>query len=105
MRRTQLLRKELVPNKGDRAQLLVFSDVHIGAKECQEDFARERLAHCLKQRIYVMGLGDLIENAIVGGKSDVYEQKLTPEVQIETAVEWLMPLAKAGLLLGLHEGN
>ncbi len=35
----------------------------------------------------------------------VYQQKLNPQAQMEEMLEILEPVAKAGLLIGIHEGN
>lgn len=105
MQRTILLRQRLKPNKNDRAQVMAWGDVHFGSETCQTEYARERLDHALKNKMYVLAMGDICEIALVGGKSDVYGQRLTPEAQIDYAVEALRPLSKAGLLLGLLTGN
>lgn len=105
MKRTLLVKKRLEPNKADRAQLMPWGDVHFGAETCQTEFACERLEYALKTKMYVLAMGDITETALVGGKSDVYGQKMTPEEQMEFAVEKLKPLADAGLLLGMLAGN
>ena len=51
-------------------------------------------------------MGDLLECGTTGSIGDsVYHQKLNPQEQMEQMVDILMPLAKAELIIGLHNGN
>lgn len=64
------------------------------------------IEYCLKNSIYVFLMGDLIE---VGTRSSVgegvYEQTFPAQSQYEQMVEWLKPLAKKKLIIGLLRGN
>jgi UDP-2,3-diacylglucosamine pyrophosphatase LpxH len=103
----RLNRKELSCGKGkDYARLMLFSDLHIGHPQCDLERAKEYLDWALKNGVYVLCLGDMIEAGLTTSIGDsVYQQKLNPQEQMEAIVELLMPLAKAGLIIGYHDGN
>ena len=96
---------ETTEKKGE-AQILLWGDLHLGAPTCQVELAQEMLDYCLKKHIYVIGMGDYIEMATrVSPGSSLYRQVTVPQDQIDFVIEMLRPVAKKGLLLGLHYGN
>lgn len=100
------LNRVVLPVVNGIAKLIPWGDVHLGAKTCNVDKAKKTLEYCLKNKIPLLGMGDMIEYATrysVG--SGVYEQVLSPQEQIDEMIEWLKPLAKAGLIIGLLMGN
>jgi len=105
--RTVLLNiRELECQKGNYAEVLFFSDLHYGHPTCLLERAKETLDWALENRVYVMLLGDLIECGLTGSVGDsIYTQRLNPQGQFDDMVDILDPLAKAGLILGLHSGN
>ena len=106
MRRTKLVVERLEPNKGDRAQICFFGDLHLGSKTFDRDAAEATVARCVDKRIYVVGMGDMIECATrhsIG--AGVYEQTDILQGQMEQVIDLLQPVQDAGLLLGMHEGN
>ena len=106
IKRTRLVIDRLIPNKGDRVQIMPIGDAHLGAKTCKRDMLEETIQFCLDNKIYVIGMGDMIEFATrysVG--SGVYEQQLNPQKQVEEIIEIFKPLVKAGLLIGMITGN
>jgi len=93
-------------NSKGGAQLLLWGDVHYGAPTCQIDMAIEALDYCLKRHIYVIGMGDYIEMATrVSPGGSLYAQEKIPQAQKDFMIDVLTPVAKAGLLIGLHTGN
>lgn len=106
MRRTKLVDVRLEPNKGNRAQVMCWGDLHIGAKTCDFEAASEAIQRCLDKGIYVLGMGDMLECATrysVG--AGIYEQTQTLEQQIEMTIELLESVVERGLFLGMHLGN
>jgi hypothetical protein len=101
----KLNKQELEVKKGG-ADLLFFGDLHYGAPNCDIDRAKDMLGWALKNRVYVLLMGDLLE---AGTKTSVgtgvYDQIMNPQRQMEEVVTLLTPLAKAGLIIGLHSGN
>lgn len=106
MRRAKLLDRRLEPNKGQRAQIMCLGDLHLGAKTCDTEAVEAAIAKCLEKKIYVVGMGDMLEIGLrdsIG--ASIYEQEFGPQAQIDEIVDLFKPLADAGLLLGIHMGN
>jgi len=106
IKRTQLIIERLIPNKGDRVQIMPIGDAHLGAKTYKGDLLKELIQFCVKKKIYVIGMGDMIEFATkysIG--AGIYEQQLNPQRQVETIIKLFEPLQEAGLLLGMLTGN
>jgi len=103
----RLNKKVLAPKKGrDYAEVVFLGDSHFGSPQFDQARFLSMIDYCLKHSIYVFLMGDMIELATrhsVGG--GVYEQEFNGQSQHEQMVEWLTPLAKKGLILGLHQGN
>ena len=93
---------------GNSFTLYPLSDWHCGSRQCDEDFVRQviKLVEA-DDNAYWVGMGDLLENAIVGSKSDVYTQTIPPREQMEHIVDLLTPIKKKGLFLiaGNHESR
>jgi hypothetical protein len=103
----RLNKVNLKPVKGkDYARLMFSGDWHLGHPQCREDKIEEYLNWALKNQCYVIGMGDYLECGLTTSIGDsVYQQKLNPQAQMERAVELFTPLSKAGLLIGIHQGN
>lgn len=107
MRNRQIVdvRLDCVPKK-KYAELVAWGDVHFGARNCNVKKAKGYLDFALKNKQYVLGMGDYLD---CGTKTSIgagaYENLLNPQEQMEEMIEWLRPLAKKGLLLGLLTGN
>jgi predicted MPP superfamily phosphohydrolase len=103
----RLNRRTLKPQKGKRyAEVVFLGDVHYGSPQCDVGKFQAMLDYCLKKRIYVLLMGDLIEMATrdsIG--AGVYEQEEIGQTQYEQMVEMLSPLARASLIVGLLRGN
>ena len=97
----------LQPRKDkDYVEILFFGDVHYGHPQCEEVKAKEMLRYAYDNNMYVILMGDLLEAATRDSIGDsVYQQKLNPQRQMEEILKWLEPLAKKGLIIGIHEGN
>ena len=95
----------LVPNKNGMAELVFFGDLHLGYPTCDIKKAQAMLDWCLANKAYVIGMGDYMECGITGSVGDVYQQTLNPQKQMDEVTEMFAPLAKAGLLIGLLQGN
>jgi UDP-2,3-diacylglucosamine pyrophosphatase LpxH len=100
-------RKTLKVKRSDGfAQVILLGDVHLGSPQCDIKRFLGMLDYCLKNHVYVLLMGDLVE---VGTKTSVgagvYEQEFNGESQVEQMIEYLRPLAEAKLILGVHTGN
>lgn len=88
------------------AEVVFFGDLHLGSPQCDEQKAKAMLDYCLTNNVYVLLMGDLIENSTrfsVG--AGIYEQLEVAQSQHERIVEWLRPLVDKGLILGSLSGN
>lgn len=88
------------------AEVVFLGDSHLGSPQFDEVRFLAMLDYCIKNKIYIFLMGDMIEMATrysVG--AGVYEQTRIGQSQHEQMVEWLMPLAKRKLILGLLRGN
>ena len=86
--------------------LYPFGDLHYGSPQCNEGFIKGTVKIIEDDEdAYWVGMGDMMENAIVGSKSDVYTQCIPPKEQMEYIVELLSPIKHKGLFLiaGNHE--
>lgn len=93
------------PNK-DYAELIFFSDLHYGHPNCEIEKAKAMLDYALQKKIYIILGGDQIEAGTKTSVADgVYKQTLNPQKQMEAVIDLLEPIAKAGLIIGLHDGN
>jgi hypothetical protein len=102
----EILNVRLKPNKGDRVQIMPIGDSHVGAPTCDLDLFVKTLKDCLDRKIYVLGMGDIMECGLRNSVGDsVYQQTMNPHDQLEALVYFFKPLAEAGLLLGMHIGN
>lgn len=97
----------LNPKEGENyAEVMFIGDCHVGSPQFDQPRLLAMLDYCLKNRLYVLGMGDYIELATrysVG--AGVYEQEYPGQTQYEKFVEWLKPLAEQKLILGLLQGN
>lgn len=102
----KLNRVELQVNSKGYAPLLFFGDLHWGSAQCQIKQAKAMLDWALKEKVYTLLMGDLLEMSLRDSVGHgVYQQKLNPQEQVEEMIALLQPLADAGLIIGLHTGN
>jgi len=93
-------------DKKNYADVMYFSDQHIGSIHCDFDFLRKQRDVCLKKRIYVILGGDLIEGSTrfsIG--AGLYEQNLPPHDQLLGLISFLKPLADNQLIISICMGN
>ena len=102
----RLNRKRLIVRDGkEYSEVVLFGDLHYGARECDIERAKRMLDYCLKKRVYLLLMGDLMDAGTrysVGAA--VYEQ-LNPQKQLDDIIELFRPLAEKGLILGTLRGN
>lgn len=88
--------------------LYPLGDWHFGSRQCNEEFIKEVVNQIAENdNAYWCGMGDFMENAVVGSKSDVYTQLMPPKEQMEYIVKLLTPIKDKGLFLiaGNHESR
>jgi hypothetical protein len=92
----------------DQAQhhLYALGDVHKGAKMHDRDRWREWLTYLAGTAdVSLLLNGDLFNAAIIGAKSDVYDETLTVGDAKWELVDEVRPLAEAGKVDGANPGN
>jgi len=92
--------------KSKHFTLYPLADIHYGSLQCNVGFFQQVIKEIEgNPNAYWVGMGDFMENAVIGSKSDVYTQTVSPKVQMERIVEMLKPIKKKGLFLigGNHE--
>lgn len=90
----------------DRVQILPLGDLHIGDKNCDKALIRSQIDYILNTPgCYTILLGDLIDNATTFSIGDTYEEELSPMDQLKVVEELFRPLADAGKILAVLEGN
>ena len=102
------LNKQVLSTKKGKnyAEVVFLGDCHLGSPQFDQPRFLKMVEYCLKNRLYVFLMGDMIELATrhsVG--AGIYEQDFNGQTQYEQMVEWLKPLAKYELILGLLRGN
>lgn len=90
----------------DSADLLVIADLHIGDPLVQMQAIKARIDYAVQHdNAYVILNGDLIDNATKTSIGDIYGSIHSPQQAIDKAVELLKPLAQAGKILCITDGN
>ncbi len=102
----RLNRQRLKVNKKGYAELLFLGDVHHGHPNCNIEKVKENINYCIKNKVYVILMGDLLEAGTRTSVGDsVYMQSLNPQEQHDEIEDIMRPLAEAGLVVGCHIGN
>lgn len=84
--------------------IIPLSDVHIGEKGFNEKILNDIIEDVTTiDNLYVVLIGDLINNATKNSKSDVYQEIMTPHEQVNYIVEKLKPIKHK--ILGSVSGN
>lgn len=90
----------------DSMYVYPLGDVHLGARMHQADRWREWLGYLARNpKTSMLGLGDFLNAAILGSKSDVYDEKYTVGDAKRLLRGQLTPLARQGRLDLLVQGN
>jgi hypothetical protein len=96
----------LNPNGKNRGFLIPFGDLHWGAKTCNQQKIINMIKYAYDNKIPMLGMGDWMECGLSDSVGDsVYMQTRNPQGQVDDLVELFTPLAKAGLITGIHSGN
>lgn len=86
--------------------LYPLGDTHIGSRQYNDAFFRQVIDEIgQNEKACWVGMGDFMENALIGSKSDVYTQTIPPTEQANYVSDLLTPIKSKGLFLiaGNHE--
>lgn len=95
----------LDPNGKGYASIVFWGDLHYGHPQCAIEKAMAMVDYCIKNNIYMIVMGDLLECGQRISVGDSVYNQLNPQQQMEDMLEMLRPLAESGLCLGMHTGN
>lgn len=88
----------------DSIELIALADLHIGDRNCNIELIKELIDTVSNTpNRYAVLLGDLMNTAIAGSKSDSYSETMTPQEQLETCKELLEPIKDK--ILAVVPGN
>lgn len=88
----------------EKCVLVPISDAHKGDRSFDEVKLRKLIDDISRvPYMYAFLTGDLINNAVKNGKSDVYSEKIAPNKQKWAVVDMLMPIRDR--ILGMTGGN
>jgi len=101
----------------ESVEIVPIADCHIGNPLCQEGLIKETIDYILQEpddpkmaRICVLN-GDLTESVTRNSVGNVFEQTMTPSVQVATMINYLRPLTETskkyphGKILSYCAGN
>jgi hypothetical protein len=98
--------KILSANIGQHDEIILYglSDWHLGSEYCDKKLL-EKFIETIRTtpNAYCLILGDVMDNALKGSKSNVYTATMNPHQQIVTAANMLYPIRHK--ILGITEGN
>jgi len=89
-------------------ELVIFSDVHVGASEFMEAHFLEALKYCKSNNAKIILNGDIAENAIASGDAPgekLLGQSRFPTDQVKYVISKFKPFAKNGDVIGITRGN
>ena len=96
------------PNSFSEIEVYAIHDLHYGSELFDEDMWNRAKREILDQpNRYCVFVGDMMENATVGSKSDIYSQTVGPHEQCEWVAQQFTDLADRiiGVVDGNHEKN
>jgi hypothetical protein len=93
-------------SKFNEVIIIPLSDVHYGNPMFSAHHLQRAIDFILsKPNHYTLLNGDLCECVLKSSKGDVYSQEFNPQAQRDFIIDAFMPLAKAGRILALCQGN
>lgn len=96
--------KHTIDTNGEPLEILALSDLHVGDKNCNIDLIKQLIDSVKnKQNRYAVLLGDLMNTAITGSKSDVYSETMSTQEALDKCVELLEPIKSK--ILAVVPGN
>lgn len=94
------------PSEWGLCEVHCFADIHLGDLMCDGNLLNERIKRCEETENCVVILnGDLCNNAVKSGKSDVYAESIRPMEQLQRVVQLFGKLAEQKKIIALTDGN
>ena len=99
-------RQTLQVNSKGYSEVIFIGDLHYGSPQSNVKKFLRMLDYCLKKRVYLILMGDILEAATKTSVAAGWaEQEYVLQKQYEDVVGFLTPLAEKGLILGYVQGN
>ena len=96
--------KHEIDTHGEPLQIIAIADLHIGDKHCNYKLVTDLIDKVKStDNLYCVLLGDLMNTAIAGGRSDVYDEDLNPQEQLDKCVTLFEPIKNK--ILAITPGN
>lgn len=93
-----------LPRDINKLNIEIFSDLHIGDKNCNHKLIQERIKRVKEDKdTYCILLGDIIDNATTSSVGDTYEETMSPMQQMKAAIGIFEPIKDK--ILGAVSGN
>lgn len=93
-----------IKNNGLPVEIAPLGDLHIGDANCNMTLVKKLISDVANTpNRYAVITGDVMNTAIIGSKSDSYSETMTPDEQLETAVDLLTPIKDK--ILAIVPGN
>lgn len=96
------------PSEFSEIEIYFAHDIHYGSQQCDKK-KWERFKRLIMERPnrYIIWVGDYLDTAIIGSKSDIYSQTVPPYQQKEWLTEQFVELAERSICIvpGNHEGR
>ena len=90
--------------EGKAIEVVPIADLHIGDPACMDSVVKSLVNDLLENDDrYTILIGDLMNTAIAGSKSDFYGEILKPSEQLQKCYELLSPVKDK--ILGIVSGN
>ena len=90
----------------DNVAVYPLGDMHIGSPQCDMGLVQRAIDKVLSNKNYFcVLLGDQLDMALAGSKSDVYTATCTPGKAIIDVANKFRPLVEAGKVLAILDGN
>ena len=84
----------------EAVEVIPLADIHVGNPLCKEGFLKETIDYIMQEpedptmaRVCLLN-GDLTESVTKSSKGNVFEQTMTPSVQVATIIKYLLPLTE-----------
>ena len=85
-------------------EIEIFSDLHLGSKKCDYKEIQKRIDRVKdNENVYAIILGDVLNNSTKNSLGDVFEEELSPMLQVKKAIMMFEPIKHK--ILGICSGN
>lgn len=93
-----------LPRELSSVQIVPIADTHLGDPRADVALLNERIQYIAEhENAYAILNGDILNNAVRTGVSDIYGERLSPMEAVQMAADTFRPIA--GKIIGITDGN